>query len=298
MSDSELRKLILVKSVFLHGCTHANAKDEVSRMLAIHHFDFAVEMMLRSVAVKYNIVSSPRKDFYFRDLWNEIVQRNIKLSPLKNEMIKLHEMRNLVQHAGIVPSFEDVTKFRASVEIFLKNITEKEFDILFDELSLAQLIENIELREIIKKAEKLFKERNYKECILTCDEVLIKATFDIADIFSKAGMLTGYFGAGKELMNIINKDYAERYRGKEFYTLAKDLCKAILRVGQAATGMQFFDEFRGRFLEFRELVNKLEKIPEKDLKEKARFSLNFVIELILKWQEEGIISSYTKRENP
>ena len=290
MTESELRKLILAKSVFLHGCIHANAKDEVSRMLAIHHFDFAVEMILRCIATKYNIVSSSRQEFHFKDLWNEIVRKDVKL-PLKSRMFELHDVRNLVQHAGVIPSFEDVTMFKGYVETFLEDIIKREFNISFDELSLAQLIENVELRRVMRRAEELFKEGNYKKCILECDKALIKATFDIADIFGKAGMLTGYFGAGDELKNVISKGYAEKYKGKEFYALAKDLSKAILQVAQAATGMQFFDEFRVRFLVFRELINNLEVIREEELKEKARFSLNFVTELILKWQEEGMIRS-------
>ena len=293
MPKSELRKLILAKSIFLHGCTHANARDEVSRILAIHHFDFAVEMILKCLAVKYNIVFSSRQEFRFKDLWNEIDQQNINL-PLKSRIFELHDVRNLVQHAGIIPSFEDVIMFKGYVETFLEDVIKRAFGISFDELTLAQLIENVKLRKIVQKAEELFREGKYKECILACDEALIKATFDIADIFSKAGMLTGYWGAGNELKNVINKDYAEKYRGKEFYTLARDLSKAILQIGQATTCMQFLDEHRAKFLKFRELVSTLEEIPAEELKEKARFSLNFVIELILKWQEEDMLHSSSK----
>ena len=162
MTESELRKLILAKSVFLHGCIHANAKDEVSRMLAIHHFDFAVEMILRCIATKYNIVSSSRQEFHFKDLWNEIVRKDVKL-PLKSRMFELQDVRNLVQHAGVIPSFEDVTMFKGYVETFLEDIIKREFDISFDELSLAQLIENVELRRVMRRAEELFKEGNYKK---------------------------------------------------------------------------------------------------------------------------------------
>ena len=106
-------------------------------------------------------------------------------------------------------------------------------------------------------------------------------------------MLTAYFGAAEELKRVISEDYAERYRGKEFYPLAKDLSKAIVQLGQAATSMQFLDRFRSSFLRFMELMNNLETIAETDLKEKARLALNFVIELILKWQEEGLLGSFS-----
>ncbi len=36
--SSEIRRLILAKGVYSHGCKHAMNKDDVSRLLAIHHF--------------------------------------------------------------------------------------------------------------------------------------------------------------------------------------------------------------------------------------------------------------------
>ena len=290
MLESELKKLILAKGIFLHGCTHATAKDEVSRCLAIHHFDFAVEMVSKSIAVKEKILTSSRQELNFKKLWNEITKKGIVL-PLQTRMFELHDLRNLIQHAGTVPSLEDVTNFKGYVESFLEQVVKKEFNVAFGELSLACLIHNPELKELLQKAESLFKEGKYKECILMCDEALIKATFEIGNIFGKAGMLTGYFGAGDELRSVLSKDYAEKYKGKEFYEAIKELRKAMLQIGQASTGMQFLDEFRANFLKFRELINALDRRTDEELKEEAQFSLDFITTLLLKWQEEGVLSS-------
>jgi hypothetical protein len=240
---------------------------------------------LKCLATKYNI--SVKKEFTFKDLWNEIIKKTDL--PLKSQLFNLHEERNLVQHAGIIPSYEDVIAFKKYVEDFLKEVIEREFKISFDEVSLAWLIENGELRKVIQKAEKFFENEKYKECIKSCDDALIKATFNIADVFGKAGMLTGYFGAQEELKKVINKNYAEKYKEKEFYTLAKDLSEAILQVAQASTGMQFLDEYRNDFLQFRYIVENIKIIPYKQMRDYAWFSLDFVTKLILKWQNEGII---------
>ena len=295
MSEIELRKLSLAKYIFLHGCSHANNRDRISRMLAIHHFDFAIEMILKTIALKHNIVLSSKKDPRFKEMWNQIQNQDIKL-PLKNEMFALHDERNQVQHSGTIPSLETVIRFKEATRVFLEKVTREVFDISFDELSLSQLIENTELRKLIQNAEKLLAEEKYEDCIKICDEALIKATFEIGDIFRKAGILTRYFGAGDELVKIINENYAERYKSKDFYILAKDISRAILQLGQAATGMQFLDEYRVRFIEFRELIGNLQNIPRSELKEKAQLALNFVIELILKWQEEGVIRSSKEEE--
>ena len=290
---SELRKLVLAKSIFLHGCDHSNNRDELSRVLAIHHFDFAVEMILRCIAAKYNIVTSPRKDPSFKELWEKITRNGVDL-PLKDDIFRLHYLRNLVQHTGTVPSAEDVIALKDSVEKFCEEVIKKVFKISFSKLSLAQVIKNEELRRILQEAENLLRREMYKECIMKCEEALVKATFDIGNIFYKAGMLTGYFTAGKEFRKVINKDYAEKYKGERFYTAIKDLSKAFLQLLQAATGMQFLDEYRVRFLKYRKIIENLHAIPEDKLKDKAYFALDFVIGLILKWQNEGIIESSNK----
>lgn len=251
-------------------------------MLAIHHFDQAVEMTLKCVATKRQI--KPRKKFF---TFNELVKNLVDL-PLIKQMESLHEVRNIIQHQGDIPDEETVIKYKGYTQEFLKEVVKNEFGISFDELSLASLIEDEELRKTIQKAEEYFKKGEYQKCIEQTLEVLTKV-IDTADIFGKAGVLTAYFGASDELKRIISKDYPKKYTGKEIQTLAGDVSKAMLQLGQASTSMQFLGEYKGRFLKFVQLIENLSAIPKDELKEKAQFSLNFVIELLLKWQEEGLL---------
>ena len=283
MSEVEIRRLILAKYLFLHGCSHSLCDDNVSRMLAIHHFDNAVEMVLKCIATKrqHRLGKYPR----FDQLANKM-----KDIPLIDQVRGLHDVRNIVQHQGDIPDQETVIKYKGYTEEFFRLIIRREFKRLFDQLSLASLIQNKNLKDFIRKAEKEFEKGNFKKCIASCDKALIKATFELSDIFGKAGMLTGYFGAGDELKEVISKDYAEKFKGKDFYMIAKDLHKALLQLGQASTSMQFLNDYRTSFLEFRNIVINLDNIPKKELKEKAQFSLNFAINLFLRWQTEGVIN--------
>lgn len=116
----------------------------------------------------------------------------------------------------------------------------------------------------------------------------MSATFDEADVFYAAGVLTGYWGASDELKMVLRNEYAEKYREKDYYELAKELRGAILQWGQAATGMQFLGEHRMNFLKHRRIVETLEHLSNKELRDGAEFSMDFVTCLILKWQEEGV----------
>ena len=255
-------------------------------MLAIHHFDNAVEMVLRCRATKSGVVSSSKQEYKFKDLWNEVVKRGVNLS-LKDQVFSLHDLRNLVQHQGDIPPMEAIIKYKGYVEDFFKKISSEIFNIPYEKLYLSILIENKKLRDGVLEAEEAFERKEFKRCIELCDEALISATFEEADIFYKAGILTRHWGASEEFKRVISEDFFEKYKNKDFYELAREISRAILQLGQAVTGMQFLDQYRTEFLKHRQVIETLEDLSDKELKDSAESSLDFVTNLILKWEKEG-----------
>ncbi len=61
---------------------------------------------------------------------------------------------------------------------------------------------------------------------------------------------------------------------------------------------QFLNEYRIDFLKHRQIIETLEDLSDKELKDNAEFSLNFVTDLILKWQEERIFRGNEKNKLP
>jgi hypothetical protein len=116
----------------------------------------------------------------------------------------------------------------------------------------------------------------------------MSATLEEVDVFSKAGLLTGYWGASEELRTVLKQDYLKKYRHKEYSELARELRGALIQLGQATTAMQFLAEYKMDFLKHRRIVEALQDLPHEELKKSANHSLNFVTSLILKWQEEGL----------
>lgn len=60
--NSDITKLVLAKKIYIHGCAHASEKDPVSLMLAVHHFDNAVEMVLKCIATKFGVATLSKRD--------------------------------------------------------------------------------------------------------------------------------------------------------------------------------------------------------------------------------------------
>lgn len=284
--NSEITRLVLAKKLYLHGCAHANLKDQVSRMLAVHHFDNAVEMILRGLARKFSAINSSRRDLGFKELWGEIEKRGITL-PLKEEMFALRDHRNIVQHQGDPPSIDTVLKYSVYTEDFFKKVSEIVFHVRYEDLFLSALVANDVLREKLSEAQAALENEEYFRCIKLSDGALISAS-DQADVFHTAGALTSYWGASEEFKKVISSDYAKRYKEKEVNNLAKDVRGAIVQLAQASTAMQFLDEYRANFLRHRRIIETLEHLSNEELKNAAEFSLDFAINLILKWQEEGM----------
>jgi len=295
MSEIETRKLTLVKSIFLHGCDHSYREDPISRMLAVHHFDFAIEMMLKCIAEELSL-SMRRKNNKYPDFPALIDEIEKKLSKVgyhlpRDKLLCVRSLRNSIQHEGRIPSKEDVILCKEYTREFLERTVSDIFHISWDKISLSLLIKNKKLRKIMKNAEKFLEEGNYREAIEACGDALQEAVFDEGRIFRKAGQLTHFFGAREEFKKVISEEYAEKHRNSELCELVRDLSRTILQLAQASTGMQFFEGFRGRFLQFVELMYEIEKIPPDQLEKYAIFSYGFVLDLILKWQEEGILPS-------
>jgi len=276
---SEIKRLVLAKSLYLHGCTHATNKDKVSWMVAIHHFDNAIEMVLKCAVTK----KGKKPERYFEELLGQVGDLT-----LNEQMRNLHRLRNDVQHAGDIPSVDSVIKYKGYAEDFFREVCDKIFGFSYDELFLSELIGNERLREQVRKAEEAFERGEFERCVELCDEAFISATSEEADIFYKAGMLTGYWGASEELKMILEKEYPEKFRDTEYYNLAKELCGAIKQWGQATTGMQFLDEYRVDFIKYRQIVESGEEFSGEKLKDHAQFCLNFVTSVVLKWQAEGL----------
>lgn len=279
VNSSQIRQLVLAKSLYLHGCTHASHKDDVSRMVAIHHFDNAIEMVLRCAVIE----KSKKLEKYFEQLLGQLDGLT-----LKEQMRSLHRLRNNIQHSGDIPSLDSVIKYKGYAEDFFIEVCDKVFSIPYDELYLSELIENSKLKEQVRIADEAFGKGKFQQCIKLCDDAFISATFEEANVFYSAGMLTGYWGASNEFKKVLKEDYLEKYRDKDYYDLASDLRGAVIQCGQAATGMQFLEEYRMDFLKYRRIIEAIEQLSTDELRNSAQFCLHFVTSVILKWQEQGV----------
>ncbi len=104
-----IKRLLLAKKLYLHGCEHAYANDRISRLLTIHHFDNSVEIVLKCIANKKKL--KPKGKYFYFD---ELVE-NIKNLPYQDHIKGLHNVRNNVQHNADIPDKEVIIKYKVYV---------------------------------------------------------------------------------------------------------------------------------------------------------------------------------------
>ena len=177
--------------------------------------------------------------------------------PLEQQMKDLHIQRNIIQHVGDIPDLETVTKYEGLAREFLAAITESEFGLSFGKLSVASMIEDPKLRGLLENAQNSFETGTVEGYIESI--TLCRGALDNA--ISRIGIISG-----------------NRGQHTTFFPY------------------EFLGKFKPSFRRFRDIVARANRIPQDRLRHEAEFSVQFVTDLILKWQEEREIRE--DRKNP
>jgi HEPN domain-containing protein len=171
IDEATERRLVYVKRLYMHAREHIELQTEFDNMIAIHNLDNSIELLLKCVATYLDVPLSRTTTFY--ELFNE-VNRICKL-PKKTEMYHLHELRSNIQHWGISPLSSDVvTSFVVYVYDFIENVIKRVFNVNYEEIFMASLIEDETLREILSTAEKAYEEGDYEKCMRYADATFNK----------------------------------------------------------------------------------------------------------------------------
>ena len=231
ISDLVMKKLVIMKQFFNHGSEHADKKNSLGNMLAIHHFDFAVEMLLKIVATEFSVNVSG--DYKFNELWSNVNSKYKETFGsnllLEGQMKKLHVLRNNVQHSAIIPSDPDVDDFKGYTLTFLNLTIQTVFNINFSEIILSKLIIDKDLLKYINDGEIYLKSRDYNKAIehfsLAFSLAIKKAIKKFGDMFSVESNIWAF----REIETNLGKKYRDEIADafehveKNLYLLALDV---------------------------------------------------------------------------
>lgn len=173
MSDSipniTHHRFAIAKEMYLQGASYVNKESRVGLISAILNFDYAVETVLKAVALENDLGFYP-KSRRFKD-FPELVDEICNLKPLSkaiiNQINALHSLRNNVQHHAVIPSSDEVNKHQHTTRLFIDEICTAFYNntITFDSISLSFLVDNLVERIILDEMEKAIAEERYTDGI-------------------------------------------------------------------------------------------------------------------------------------
>ncbi len=159
-------RLVFAKRMYLHGVEHSNHKDPFSQALALHHFHAAAETTLKAVLLQRNVADS-ELNLTFGALLKKVAGLPPHTLPLQSEMLKLNNLRNLVQHHNYQPA-EQVEAQRYFARSFLEQVFEQYLGRSFLQLSVADDVTFSTVRASLKEAEQHLAQGNYESAYIAC----------------------------------------------------------------------------------------------------------------------------------
>jgi len=165
-----INQLMLSKYLFQCGQSELGKNTPVSCGLVISLFQDSVELLIRGVGKEYDAKITDHTSF--GQLWEAIenARRNSEkiALPLQAKMLELNKARANFKHHGILPDVSEGRKFSTYMEDFLRETTETFLKQDFGQISLADLIHNSKIREVIKEAQKFLNEGDFEKCMTAC----------------------------------------------------------------------------------------------------------------------------------
>lgn len=198
----------------------ATEQTDIGNIFAVQQLDFAIETLLKTVISQYGLpttyngpqsyykykltqlTNEPYKeDAPFPRSFDEVVGIyrdsnkgiNKDTPPLRQEVELIHEMRNDAQHKGVAPSSSEVQRRLGFGESFIISVLNEVFNLNFNQIMLANLINDADVRNDFQKAEVALNNNSFSDAITNASLAFYRA-MDIAhERFLKLRELNPYF---------------------------------------------------------------------------------------------------------
>jgi hypothetical protein len=165
-------QLLLVKRLFLESQNFAERGDPVSAGLAISLMQDAVELYVWTV-IKEKNVTVKDGDGFVTNL--DSLQKVGIAMPFKARLLELNRARVNFKHYGNLPAPAEAQKHTAYVEEALQIAMQTHFSVDVDSLSLADLIVDTTIRDLLKSAELQMSEGKFFEASVELSKAKVQA---------------------------------------------------------------------------------------------------------------------------
>jgi hypothetical protein len=168
------RKLGIAKQLYVVGSQDRATGTPISRLLAVVHFDMAIETAVKTAIRSLDPRASTKGDF--PDVATRLATALEKASlgdlPQAAGILHVHDIRNAAQHEGRLPTPEEEDECHTIARSFLNELLAAVWDRSLDSLRLADLIVDDDSRRRLDEAEVALAEGRYGDAIEKSAEAL------------------------------------------------------------------------------------------------------------------------------
>lgn len=187
--------MIFVKMLIEHGKFHSDRTNIIDRSIAITHLHQAVELIIK-LRIKEKKLGINESEFEkILNILKPSATNTPQLQiPYWSDIFDLNRQRNNVYHNGLihVPDTKVVFHFSKITESFMTEFLKNEYSINYDDLSLIDLIEDIQIKDKLSLAQKN-KNSDLKLAITNIDQALY---YVITKVLAKLGVYNLTAGGG------------------------------------------------------------------------------------------------------
>lgn len=292
MDEVVKKRVLLAKEFYFNGINHAEKNDPLNKMMAVHNFHIAIEIIVKSILIHYEIRSEKGLSIDFETMLNDVDKfqyfkdKGQKL-PYRQNIRNLNQMRNLIQHHVIEPSASDMNDWRLYSSRFLIKVFEDYFGIDFESVSRVSFIDDVILRKYLEKAQMELSIQDYESASCFAAGAFEYASHSLSNFIPRSHsefFITSSLGFQNVDNNISDafKKTLKRVDEAEHFT-------SLLATGLSLSDYKKYKDAAPFVIFLEDGSPRFENYQGRDFTvESSKWLINFVISIIIKWQQQGL----------
>jgi len=293
VNRSILHKLLLARRLYELSRENLNSTNDLSLGIGVNLLQDAVEAFLLAVSEHVNagIKSNTAFDNYFDLINGKISPKEL---PFRARLVALNKLRVNSKHYGLAPAKSETEGLFLTVREFFEEVTKSVLGLTFATVSLIELVQDGESKELLREAEAAFQAGNFEKCLVDCRKAIfvrIESHYDISR-FAHEEELKGLallLSGDKAPFFARNKDYIEKnilnptdYVVLDYKTVELDLLTSGMDTISFWNVLRLTPELHRRKAGEKWVIKHEFRVLEKDgIKDRAEYVLDTTVNLFV-----------------
>lgn len=302
LDDRAIRRLAVVRQIFLTAERAARDRgNPVAGMMAVVGFDLAIETLLKAFVAAAD--TEPRKERTIHEILKKcdslLESKGLPALPLRAHVLQVHTSRNSVQHDAQFPHSQVVDDARVYVHGFCQQFAFNVWGADFDFISLVDMVQDELTRRVLQQATDDVASGNllrglaliYHAFLCACDFPFLGSFFSASYLSSRVDGLTP--AARKEIVGGLKSARNDAVTVSAMMAATSslgDLNRLLSIVPWMDAGVTFEPEH----VTYNMTLEWQGAAPDPLA---ASWAVNFVVDSIVSWQQQGLPALIANRKD-